>query len=125
MERALKHFQRVVALSAGQSQNEVEFGNIPGAVKAMNTILIGSIPAGENADISLLDGGNAVVMPIDLAVTEVQTKSSVEGARFPVSIQHPGAIKAVVTASRPLAAGEAFKVKVIVYYQDYSQEGCN
>lgn len=114
--KKLQHAQRTISLMAGDAQKEMDFSDILGPVVGYGTIKIGSIPAGKSADLSIQDGSTTVLMPIDIAVSEVSTKNSFPGLVCPLTIENPGRVKAIITPSEPLGVGESYKVKVIIFY---------
>ena len=114
--KKLQHSQRTISLKQGDSQVEMDMTDIHGPIVGYATRVIGTIPAGKSADISIMDGASTVLMPIDTSVSETTTKNSFAGLVSPLKVDNPGRIKAVVTPSEPLAVGEEYKVKVIVFY---------
>lgn len=114
--KKLQHVQATISLVQGDAQKEVDISSIQGSIVGYSSKLIGSIPDGKSADLSIYDGATTALMPIDVAVSEVSTKNSFQGSICPLSIERPGRISAVVTPSSPIGAGEDFKVKVIIYY---------
>lgn len=120
----IKHVQRTVNLNQGDSQKEVTFSEIFGNIVGYATKVIGTMPAGETADIEIKDGGNNVLMPIDIGVSEMTTKSTFQGMMAPLQVSNPGNIQALVRPSAPLGSGESYKVKVIIFYDasTYNQQ---
>lgn len=116
MQKKLQHVQRTISLTAGDAQKEVNFSDIQGPIVGYSSRLIGDLPAGKSADLSIQDGATTVLMPIDIAVPEVTTKNSFKGSICPLTVENPGQIKAVITPSDVLAGADNYKVKVIIYY---------
>ncbi|MDP2687528.1 MAG: hypothetical protein Q8O62_09915 [Aequorivita sp.] len=113
----VKHAQRTLSLVAGDSQKEVDFSDIYGPIMGYATKPIGTIPAGQSADLAIYDGATEVLAPIDISVGDVTNKNSfVNGIVTPLTVEYPGRIKAQITPSAVLAGAEAYKVKVIIFY---------
>lgn len=116
MNKKLQHVQRTISLNEGDSQKEIGLSDIKGTVVSYATKVLGNLPAGKSADLSIFDGATQVLHPIDISVPEVTTKNSFQGMMCPLTIERPGDIKAIITPSQPIGAGEGYKVKVIIFY---------
>lgn len=116
MNKKLQHVQRTISLTTGNAQMEAVFSDIHGPVVACASTVIGNLPTGTSADLSIFNGATEVLRPIDLSVPETTTKNSFHGLLYPLTIENPGQIKAQITASAPLGAGESYKVKVLIWY---------
>jgi hypothetical protein len=113
----VKHSQRTISLTTGDAQKEMDFSDIYGPIVGYATKPIGTIPAGQSADLAVYDGATEVLAPIDISVGDVTNKNSfVNGIVTPLSVENPGRIKAQITPSTPLGAGESYKVVVIIFY---------
>lgn len=114
--KKLQHVQRTISLANGDAQKEMDFSDILGPVVGYATKLIGSLPAGKTADLSIQDGATEVLRPIDIAIPEVTTKNSFPGLVCPLTIENPGRVKATIIPSETLGVGESYKVKVVIFY---------
>ncbi len=121
--KKLQHVQRTISLTTGDAQKEIDFSDIQGPVVGYSTVPFGTIPAGQTADVMIKDGATTVLMPIDIAVSNVKTKNSFEGSVCPLTVENPGRITGAIIPSTPLGAGEAYKVKVIIYYTVDTAQG--
>jgi len=116
MNKKLQHVQRTISLTTGNAQMEAVFSDIHGPIVGYASKLIGSLPNGTSADLSIFNGATEALRPIDISVPETTTKNSFPGLVCPLTIENPGQIKAQITASAPLGSGENYKVKVIIFY---------
>lgn len=114
--KKLQHVQRTISLTNGDAQKEMGFSDIDGPIVGYAARLIGSLPTGTHADLSITDGATTVLMPIDLSIPEVTTKNSFQGLVCPLTVENPGRVKAVITPSQPLTSGQSYQVKVIIFY---------
>lgn len=112
----IKHVQRTISLSNGDSQKDMDFSDILGPVVGYATKLVGSLPAGTTADVAIDDGATEMLSPIDIAVSEVSTKNSFRGAICPLTIENPGRVSARIIPSTALTSGQEYKVKIIIFY---------
>jgi hypothetical protein len=114
--KKLQHVQRTIALAEGASQKDIDIADINGDIVGYSTKVIGTLPAGKTADLSIQDGATEILRPIDIAVSEVTTKNSFKGSVCPLQHANPGRIKATIMPSATILAGEDYKVKVIIYF---------
>lgn len=114
--KKLQHVQRTISMKAGTAQEEMDFSDIHGPIVGYATKVIGNIPNGKTADLSIQDGATEILRPIDIAVPEVTTKNSFQGMVCPLSFENPGRITAKITASDVLGSGEDYKVRVIIFF---------
>lgn len=111
-----KHTQRTISLVNGDFQKEMDFSDIQGPTLAYATRIIGALPVGETANLAMYDGATEVLSPIDIGVSEVSTKNSIQGMQIPLTVENPGRISARLTPSATLTSGQDYKVVVIIWY---------
>lgn len=113
----LQHSQKVISMLTGDIEKEQFFSDINGPIVGVSTAIYGTKAPTERADLSIMDGATTVLMPIDIAVTEVAGKTTFKGQIMPFTVENPGRVKAVIRASTPIAgSGQEYDVVVIIYY---------
>ena len=114
--KKLQHVQRTISLATGDAQKEAYFSDIQGPIVGYSLVPFGAMPGGIRADLMIQDGATTVLMPIDIAVPDVTTKSSFRGSICELMVENPGDIKATIIPTQTLEADQVIKVKVIIYY---------
>ena len=104
----------VVSLEEGDTVATADFPTIPGKMLGFGTTLIGNRPGSKGVKVTLKDGGNDMHRPIDINFSETVGRNNLIESLLHLEKENPGRITAQIQVDAPVAAGEEFKVEVLV-----------
>lgn len=97
----------------GKSTVPGKFSRINGKIVGISTHVIGT-RAAASAKLAIMDGGQEVQRPVDIAFTETDNRGSFKMGVMPVEIENPGNITVSLSLDTPVAANGDFKVEVLL-----------